>query len=44
MGYADIETTEKGFLVNIDDWNEDIAKEIAATEDLPELSETHWDL
>lgn len=44
MGYADTEQTEKGFLVNVDDWNEDIAKEIAATEDLPELSDKHWDL
>lgn len=44
MGYADLEKTEKGFLVNLDDWNEDVAKEIAAAEDLHELSDKHWDL
>jgi len=44
MAYADVETSEKGFLVNIDDWNEDIAKEIAAAEDLHDLTEKHWDL
>lgn len=44
MGYADLQKTEKGFLVNLDDWNEDIAKEIAAAEDLHELSDKHWDL
>ncbi|OEJ67739.1 TusE/DsrC/DsvC family sulfur relay protein [Magnetovibrio blakemorei] len=44
MGYADLEKTEKGFLVNLDDWNEDVAKEIAAAEDLHDLSDKHWDL
>jgi len=44
MAYADVATSEKGFLVNIDDWNEDIAKEIAAAEDLHDLTEKHWDL
>ncbi len=44
MGYAELEQTEKGFLVNIDDWNEDIAKEIAAADDIPELTQKHWDL
>jgi len=44
MGYADLQKTDKGFLVNLDDWNEDIAKEIAAAEDLHELSDKHWDL
>lgn len=43
MGYADLEKTEKGFLVNIEDWNEDVAKEIAAEEQV-ELTDKHWDL
>lgn len=44
MGYADLEQTEKGFLVNMDDWSEDIAKEIATADDIPELTQKHWDL
>ncbi len=44
MAYTDLELTEKGFLVNIDDWNEEIAAEIAAAEDIPEMTEKHWDL
>ena len=43
MGYADLEKTEKGFLVNQEDWNEDVAKEIAADEQV-ELTDKHWDL
>lgn len=37
-----IETTETGFLANLEDWNEDIAKVIAAEEGI-ELTERHWD-
>ncbi|MBL4615766.1 MAG: TusE/DsrC/DsvC family sulfur relay protein [Magnetovibrio sp.] len=44
MAYADVEQTDKGFLVNLEDWTEDIAKEIAVTEDLADLSDKHWDL
>ncbi len=39
----EIETTDEGFLVNAEDWNEDIAKQIAAEEGLA-LSERHWDV
>ena len=38
-----IETTETGFLVNIEDWNEDVATAVAANEGL-ELTEPHWDV
>ena len=38
-----IETNEKGYLVNLEDWNEEVAKIIAAEEGI-ELSERHWDL
>jgi tRNA 2-thiouridine synthesizing protein E len=38
-----IETTETGFLVNVDDWNETVAKVIAAQEGI-ELTERHWDV
>lgn len=39
----EIELTETGFLVNVEDWNEAVAKAIAADEGL-ELSERHWDV
>ena len=38
-----IETTASGFLVNVEDWDEDVAKAIAAGESL-ELTDEHWDL
>lgn len=31
-----------GNLVNIDDWNEEIAKEFAKEEGIPELTDRHW--
>ncbi len=39
-----IEATEKGYLVNVDDWNEEVAKFIAAQEGIEELTERHWDI
>jgi len=44
MEYANIEKTENGYLVNMDDWNEDLAIEIAASEGIAEVSQRHWDL
>jgi tRNA 2-thiouridine synthesizing protein E len=38
-----IETTASGFLVNIDDWSEELANIIAGEEGI-ELTEKHWDL
>ena len=38
-----VETTPSGFLVNIEDWNEEVAKVIADEEDL-ELTDKHWDV
>lgn len=38
-----IETTDHGYLVNPADWNEDIARVIAAGEGI-ELTEQHWDI
>lgn len=47
MGYevngATIETNEKGYLVNLEDWNEDVAAAIAAAEKVT-LNEQAWDL
>jgi len=44
MSYADIEKNENGYLVSLDDWNEDIAREIAVLEEIADLSQRHWDL
>ena len=37
-----VETNEEGFLVNPDDWNEDIAVELARTVGIDDLTEMHW--
>lgn len=39
----EIETTATGFLANAEDWNEEVAQAIAATENV-ELSDKHWDV
>jgi len=39
----DIETTANGYLVDHNDWNEDVAKAIAESEGI-ELTDKHWDL
>ncbi len=44
MSISNLETTENGFLVNADDWNEDIAREIADDDGISELTEKHWAL
>ena len=38
-----IETDAFGYLLNIADWNEDVAKHIAQLEDV-ELTEAHWEV
>ena len=40
---ATIETDEEGYLVNLSDWSEDVAKEIAKGENV-EMSENHWEV
>ena len=37
----DIEVTDEGFLVNPEDWTEDIAVEIAKSESI-DLTDEHW--
>ncbi|MBI5162322.1 MAG: TusE/DsrC/DsvC family sulfur relay protein [Magnetospirillum sp.] len=44
MGYADIEKTANGYLVDTADWSEDMAREIAAEDGISELTQRHWDL
>ena len=37
------ETDEEGYLVNLADWNEDIGKVLAASENV-EMSSNHWEV
>jgi tRNA 2-thiouridine synthesizing protein E len=37
-----IERNEEGFLTNPEDWNKEIAKEIAKEEGISELNNDHW--
>jgi len=39
-----IELSEAGWLLNLDEWSEDLAEKIAVTENVPELTEEHWDI
>ncbi|MBT8419327.1 MAG: TusE/DsrC/DsvC family sulfur relay protein [Gammaproteobacteria bacterium] len=39
----ELETTETGFLANLDDWNEQVANVIAEEESIT-LTERHWDV
>ena len=40
---AAIETDEEGYLVNLSDWSEDVAKEIAKGENV-DMSDNHWEV
>lgn len=39
-----IETTDAGYLVNLNDWNKEVAQIIANEEGIGELNERHWDV
>ncbi|SMB80189.1 tRNA 2-thiouridine synthesizing protein E [Desulfonispora thiosulfatigenes DSM 11270] len=39
-----VELDEDGFMVNLDEWNEEVAVYLAKTEDVAELTEDHWKL
>lgn len=39
-----VEVDEDGFVQDPGCWSEDLARAIAATEDVPELTEDHWKL
>jgi len=41
VGGRQIEVNQEGYLVNFDDWDEEVAKTMAAIDHL-ELSECHW--
>lgn len=37
-----VEVTEEGYLVNMNDWTEDMAAELAKEEGIETLTEAHW--
>lgn len=37
-----IEVDEDGFIQNPESWNEEVAKALASTEDVAEMTEAHW--
>ncbi|HED34090.1 MAG TPA: TusE/DsrC/DsvC family sulfur relay protein [Gammaproteobacteria bacterium] len=39
-----IELSEAGWLLNLDEWSEELAAEIAINEKVPELTEEHWNI
>ncbi len=39
-----IELSEAGWLLNLDEWSEELAAEIAISEKVPELTEEHWNI
>lgn len=43
MSALQFATTEQGFLLNSGDWNEDIAQQLAASNNI-ELSNEHWEI
>ena len=43
VGGVTVASTATGFLENVEDWSEEVAKVIAADEQI-ELSDRHWDL
>lgn len=42
IGGKQLEIDEDGFLVDPDDWNEDVVAAFAALEDVEEVTEDHW--
>ena len=39
-----IQLSEAGWLENLDEWSEDLAVEVAKNEQVPELTQEHWDI
>lgn len=39
-----IQLSEAGWLENLDEWSEELAVEVAKSEQVPELTEEHWDI
>ncbi len=43
MNGKEVETDDDGYLINLEDWNEDVAKYLAGTEEV-EMGEGQWDI
>lgn len=39
-----VQLSEAGWLENLDEWNEEVAEQIAQNEQIPELTQEHWDV
>jgi Dissimilatory sulfite reductase (desulfoviridin), gamma subunit len=39
-----IEVDEDGFMQKPEEWSEDVARALATTEDIKEMTEAHWKL
>ncbi|MDH5710176.1 MAG: TusE/DsrC/DsvC family sulfur relay protein [Gammaproteobacteria bacterium] len=39
-----IQLSEAGWLENLDEWSEELAVQIAKNEQIPELTQEHWDI
>jgi tRNA 2-thiouridine synthesizing protein E len=44
LASKEVEVTEEGFLVNPDDWTEEMAQELAKAEGIEELTDLHWEV
>jgi tRNA 2-thiouridine synthesizing protein E len=43
VGGKNLETDEEGYLVNLSDWSEEVANEIAKAENV-EMTQNHWEV
>jgi tRNA 2-thiouridine synthesizing protein E len=41
-GTLKVNVDEDGFLENPEEWNQDVAKALASTEDVTDITEEHW--
>jgi tRNA 2-thiouridine synthesizing protein E len=39
-----LDVTENGYLVNMDEWNEEVASAMASADGIAELTDKHWDV
>jgi dissimilatory sulfite reductase related protein len=44
LGGKEIELDEDGFIQEPDKWDEDVAKDLAKTEEVSDMTEEHWKL
>jgi TusE/DsrC/DsvC family sulfur relay protein len=44
QGSVRVEVDEDGFIQEMDKWNEDVAKALASTEGVTEMTDKHWKL